>query len=72
MKRLYDISVDDIMDMIGEPHIENMSEMSVDIKTYIRRLESLKFQLVENWCLVYYCSMYDADNSNLLPLAFRT
>lgn len=64
MKRLYDISVDDIMDMIGEPHIENMSEMLVDRKTYIRRLEGLKFQLVENWCLVYYCSMYDAGNSN--------
>ena len=27
MKRLYHISVDDIMDMLGEPHIENMSEI---------------------------------------------
>lgn len=64
LKRIYDISANDILDMMSEPHLEDISEIAVDRETYIKRAEGLKFQLVENWCLVYYCSEYDCANQN--------
>lgn len=64
LKKLYDISANDILDVMNEPHLEDISEMAVDCKTYIKRVEGLKFQLAENWCLVYYYSEYDCTNQN--------
>lgn len=41
-----------------------LSEMSLKRKEFINHLISLKQELIENWCLCYYCSLYDKDNKN--------
>ena len=34
------------------------------MKDYKNRVDGLRFQLVENWCLCKYCSLFDRDNQN--------
>ena len=41
-----------------------INEMAVDIKVYKKRLESLQYQIIENWCLCMYCKLYDQQNFN--------
>lgn len=44
--------------------IEALNEMAVYLKDFKKRVDGLKFQIVENWCLCMYCSLYDRDNIN--------
>lgn len=39
-------------------------EMAIPLKDYKNRVDGLRFQLVENWCLCKYCSLFDQDNPN--------
>lgn len=34
------------------------------MKDYKNRVDGLRFQLVENWCLCKYCNIFDRDNPN--------
>ena len=36
----------------------------IDAKDYKEKAESLRFQIVENWCLCKYCQLYDNNNTN--------
>ena len=38
--------------------------MAIPLKDYKNRVDGLRFQLVENWCLCKYCSLFDQDNPN--------
>ena len=42
-----------------------ITEMAVPLKEYKKRLDGLRFQLVENWCLLEYCRLYDPSNANI-------
>ena len=44
--------------------ISRFDEMSASLKSYRDRIENLRFQLVENWCLCKYCQMFNSQNLN--------
>ena len=44
--------------------ISRFDEMSASLKSYRDKIENLRFQLVENWCLCKYCQMFDSQNLN--------
>lgn len=41
-------------------------EMAYSREKYIERLMGLDTQIVDNWCLIKYCNMYDEENWNRL------
>ena len=41
-----------------------INEMAFKQKDYINHIASLRCQLIENWCLCAYCSLYDKENDN--------
>ena len=38
--------------------------MAVALKTYIARVNGLRFQLVENWCLCKWCQLFNPECEN--------
>ena len=40
------------------------SEKMVSVEEFKRRVDGLRFQLIENWCLCKYCQLYDSANEN--------
>ena len=58
------------MNSIKEYLIETLSktqlfEMAYNRKEFIRSCDNLHKQIVENWCLVKWCSLYNIKNPNL-------
>lgn len=49
---------------INENPTEHLFEMAVHLKNYKTRVNGLRFQLVENWCLCRYCQLYNKDSQN--------
>ena len=41
-------------------------EMAYSRQDYLRNISGLCYQIVENWCLVKYCNLYDEENYNRL------
>lgn len=39
-------------------------EMAYDRKEIKKRVEGLINQIIENWCLIKYCTLYDNENKN--------
>lgn len=39
-------------------------EMACSRSEYINLISNLDEQIIQNWCLVYYCNVYDKDNVN--------
>ena len=54
--------VSDTMTRLGIGSL--VSEMSLPIKDYERKVHGMAWQLVENWCLCKYCQMFDSQNLN--------
>ena len=54
--------VSDTMTRLGIGSL--VSEMSLPIKEYERKVHGMSWQLVENWCLCKYCQMFDPSNYN--------
>lgn len=50
-----------ILSVIQESYI---FEMAYDRKEIRKRVESLTNQIIENWCLIKYCTLYDNENRN--------
>ena len=50
-----------ILNVIQESYI---FEMTYDRKEIKKRVEGLINQIIENWCLIKYCSLYDNNNIN--------
>ena len=50
-----------ILDVIQESYI---FEMAYDRKELKKRVEALTNQIIENWCLIKYCTLYDNENRN--------
>lgn len=50
-----------ILNVIQESYI---FEMAYDRKEIKKRVEALTNQIIENWCLIKYCSLYDKNNTN--------
>ena len=58
-KSLLNESVEETLNRIGI-----ITEMTVPLQDYKRRVDGLRFQLVENWCLCKYCQLYDKTSNN--------
>lgn len=41
-----------------------LTEMSVSVRYFKDKIESLDEQLIENWCLCKYCQLFDKENQN--------
>ena len=50
-----------ILDVIQESYVFEMAYNRKEIK---KRVEALINQIIENWCLIKYCSLYDKNNTN--------
>lgn len=52
-------TVNDVIKRIGI-----LNEMSIPLKSYKTRVDGLRFQLVENWCLCKWCQLFKIDSEN--------
>lgn len=50
-----------ILNVIQESYI---FEMAYDRKEIKKHVEALTNQIIENWCLIKYCTLYDSNNRN--------
>lgn len=53
MKSLYDTLQESLV-----------TEMSLGLTDFKHLIDNLSNQIIENWCLVWYCDNYDKDNQN--------
>lgn len=62
IKRISEIVNESVSDTIKRIGI--ITEMAIPLKKYKERVDGLRFQLVENWCLCKYCQLFDVTNLN--------
>lgn len=67
IESIHRISARDKLEKLGLS--SQLEEMAMSIKDYVRKVDGLRFQLVENWCLCKWCQMFDADNENFIHWA---
>ena len=41
-------------------------EMADSRQSYLSEIRGLRYQILDNWCLIKYCNMYDEENYNRL------
>ena len=58
------ITKNDLNEIVKNATSQMLNEMAVPIKFYKTRVDGLRLQLVENWCLCKYCQLYDANSEN--------
>lgn len=56
LKEIINETVNDVLNRIGV-----INEMAVPLKAYRERVDALRFQLVENWCLCKYCQLFNPE-----------
>ena len=61
-ERIVNESVASTLKRIGASIV---NEMILPLKTFRRRVDGLRFQLIENWCLLKYCQLYSQNNVNI-------
>ena len=60
LKEIINETVNDVLNRIGM-----INEMAVPLKTYRARVDGLRFQLVENWCLCKWCQLFNPECENV-------
>lgn len=63
-KRIVEITENDLHEIVKKATIQVLNEMAVPIKFFKARVDGLRLQLVENWCLCKYCQLFDSNNEN--------
>ena len=59
LKEVINETVNDVLNRIGM-----INEMAVPLKDYRARVDGLRFQLVENWCLCKWCQLFNPECEN--------
>jgi hypothetical protein len=59
LKEIFKETVNDVLNRIGM-----IDEMAVPLRTYRARVDGLRFQLVENWCLCMWCQIFNSECEN--------
>lgn len=59
LKKIINETVNDVLNRIGM-----INEMAIPLKDYKNKVDGLRFQLVENWCLCKYCQLYNPESEN--------
>lgn len=52
-----------ILEAISNTYLFEMADSRQD---YLADIRGLRFQILENWCLIKYCNMFDKENYNRL------
>ena len=60
----YKIVDESVRDTIKRTGSDIFTEMALPLKTFRARVDNLRFQLIQNWCLLKYCQLYDSTNEN--------
>ena len=58
------LTEEELKEVVRDATQRVLSEMAEPLKKYVKRIESIRFQLAENWCLCKYCQLYSKDNPN--------
>ncbi len=58
------LTEEELKEVVRDATQQVLSEMAEPLKKYVKRIESIRFQLAENWCLCKYCQLYSKDNPN--------
>ena len=58
------LTEEELKEVVRDATQQVLSEMAEPLKKYIKRIESIRFQLAENWCLCKYCQLYSQNNPN--------
>lgn len=61
LKQMINETVNDVLNRIGV-----INEMAVPLKNYKARVDGLRFQLVENWCLCKWCQLFNPECENFV------
>ena len=61
LKSIINETVNDVLNRIGM-----ITEMAVPLKSYKARVDGLRFQLVENWCLCKWCQEFAPECENFV------
>ena len=59
LREIINESVEDVLNRIGI-----INKMAVPLKAYKTRVDGLRFQLVENWCLCKWCQLFNPESEN--------
>lgn len=59
LREIINESVEDVLNRIGI-----INETAVPLKAYKARVDGLRFQLVENWCLCKWCQLFNPECEN--------
>ena len=59
LKEIIKKSVNEVLNRFGL-----INEMAVPLKAYRARVDGLRFQLVENWCLCKWCQLFNPECEN--------
>lgn len=60
LKEIINETVNDVLNRFGM-----INEMAVPLKNYKARVNGLRFQLVENWCLCKWCQLFNPECDNV-------
>lgn len=66
ISKMHHTSAKDVLKSLG---IASLNEMAISIKDYKRKVDGLRFQLVENWCLCMWCHMFNEECENFIHWA---
>ena len=58
------LSEEELKEVVKVATMQVLNEMAIPLKKYIDRIESIRYQLAENWCLCKYCQLYSPNNQN--------
>ena len=59
IKEILNETVNDVLNRIGM-----INEMAIPLKAYKSRVDGLRFQLVQNWCLCKWCQLFNPECEN--------
>lgn len=63
-KKIIRLTEEDLKEIVQNVTKDILTEMAVPIKVFKSRVDNLRLQLVENWCLCRYCQLFSPNNEN--------
>lgn len=61
-KKIIRLIEEELREVVSATTQQVLNEMAVPIKTYKARVDNLRLQLVENWCLCRYCQLFNPNS----------
>ena len=58
------VTENELNELVKDATIQVLNEMALPIKLFKTRVDGLRLQLIQNWCLCKYCQLYCPENEN--------